>query len=43
MIMNGALHPRADVDRLYIAREEGCKGMVLVEEVVRIEECSLSD
>ena len=43
MTMNGALHPRADVDRLYIPREEGCRVMMSVEEVVRIEECSLFD
>ena len=43
MTMNGALHPRADVDRLYIPRDEGGRGMMSVEEVVRIEECSLSD
>lgn len=43
MTMNGALHPRADVDRLYVSREDGGRGMMSVEEVVRLEECSLSD
>ena len=33
MTMNDALHPRADVDRLYVPREEGGRGMKSVEEV----------
>ena len=43
MTMNRALHPKADVDRLYISRDEGGRGMVSIEECVRLEECSLSD
>ena len=43
MTMNRALHPKADVDRLYLPREEGGRGMVSVEECVRLEEYSLSD
>ena len=43
MTMNRALHPRADVDRLYVSRNKGGRGMVSIEECVRIEECSLSD
>lgn len=43
MTMNRALHPKSDVDRLYISRNEGGRGMVSIEECVRIEECSLSD
>jgi hypothetical protein len=43
MTMNRALHPKADVDRLYVRRNEGGRGMVSIEECVRIEECSLSD
>lgn len=43
MTMNRALHPKADVDRLYLPREEGGRGMMSIEEVVRSEECSLSD
>jgi hypothetical protein len=43
MTMNRALHPKADVDRLYLARGEGGRGMMSIEEVVRLEECSLSD
>ena len=33
MTMNDVLHPRADVDRLYVPREEGGRGMKSVEEV----------
>ena len=43
MTMNRALHPKADVDRLYLPREEGGRGMMAIEECVRLEECSLSD
>ena len=43
MTINRALHPKADVDRLYVSRDEGGRGMVSIEECVRIEECSLSD
>ena len=31
---NGALHPKADVDRLYIPREEGGRGLVSIEDCV---------
>ena len=43
MTINRALNPKADVDRLYVSRDEGGRGMVSIEECVRIEECSLSD
>ena len=43
MTMNGALHPRANVARLYLARNEGGRGLKSVEEVVRAEEHGLSD
>lgn len=43
LTMNRGLHPRADVDRLYLPRKDGGRGMVSVREVVRLEECSLSD
>ena len=42
-IMNGALHPRADVDRLYVTRGEGGSGCRSVEDVVIVEVHSLSD
>jgi len=31
MTINRALHPRADVDRLYVSRREGGRGMVSIE------------
>jgi len=43
MTINRALHPRADVDRLYVSRREGGREVVSIEECVRIEECSVSD
>jgi hypothetical protein len=43
MTMNRALHPRADVDRLYLPRKSGGRGMMSIEEVVRLEESGLSD
>ena len=41
MTMNGALHPKSDVDRLYIKRKEGDRGLVRVERCVREEENSM--
>ena len=43
MTMNGALHPRADMDRLYVTLGEGGRGWMSVEDVVRVEQHSLSD
>ena len=43
MTLNRMLHPRANVARLYLPREEGGKGMISVEECIRLEEYSLSD
>ena len=43
MTMNGALQPRASVATLYLARDEGGRGMKLVEEVIRTEEHGLSE
>ena len=37
----GALHPKSDVDRLYIKRKEGGRGLMSVECCVREEENSL--
>ena len=37
MTMNGALHPRASVDRLYLKRSEGGRGMISVEECIKSE------
>ena len=36
-----ALHPKSDVDRLYIKRKEGGRGLMSVERYVREEENSL--
>ena len=35
--MYGALHPKSDVDRLYIKRKEGGKGLMSVESCIREE------
>eukprot|EP00795_Rhopilema_esculentum_P015411 gene15411-biopygen4913 len=40
--MNGSLHPRSDVDRLYLKRTEGGRGLQCLEEVVKLEELSLA-
>ena len=40
MTMNGALHPKSDVNRLYIKRKEGGRGLMSVECCVREEENS---
>ena len=42
MTMHGELHPRSDVNGLYIKRKEGCYGLMSVERCVREEENSLS-
>ena len=39
--MNRALHPKADVDRLYMKRAEGGRGMISVEDCVDMETNSL--
>ena len=41
MTMYGALHPKSDVERLYIKRKEGGRGLMSVEHCVREEENSL--
>ena len=38
MTMYGALHPKSDVDRLYMKRKEGGRGLIGVERCVREEE-----
>ena len=43
MTMNGMLHPRANVARLYLPRIEGGRGLISAEECVRTEEHGLSD
>ena len=34
MTMHKALHPRDDVDRLYVSRKEGGRGLVSIEDTV---------
>ena len=34
--MYGALHPKSDVDRLYIPRKEGGKGLISIEDCVKL-------
>ena len=40
--MNRALHPRSDVDRLYLKRIEVGRGLQCLEEVVKLEELGLA-
>ena len=42
MTMNGALHPKSDLDRLYIARQRGGRGLQSALETIQSEENSLS-
>ena len=37
MTMNGSLHPRGNVGRLYLARKEGGRGLISCEEYVNVE------
>ena len=39
----GMLHPRADVQRLYLLRGQGGRGLKSVEDCVRLEEVGLAD
>ena len=41
MTMYGALHPKSDMDRVYMKRKEGGRGLIGVERCVREEENSL--
>ena len=34
--MYGALHPKSDVDRLYIPRKEGRRGLISIEDCVEL-------
>ena len=43
LAMNRALHIRSNVDRLYIKRKEGGRGLMSVEECVRAEEAALEE
>ena len=41
MMIFGGLHPKSDVDRLYVKRKEGGRGFISVEQCIREEENSL--
>ena len=41
MTMYGGLHPKSDIDRLYVKRKEGGRYMISVERCIREEENSL--
>ena len=41
MTMYGALHPKSDVDRLFIKRKEGGRGLISMERCLREEENNL--
>ena len=43
MTIYGMLHPRADVQRLYLPRGQGGRGLKSVEDCVRLEEAGLAD
>ena len=43
MTLNRALHPRANVARLYLPRSEDGRGLKSVEKTIRTEEYGLSD
>ena len=34
--MYGALHPKSDVDRLYIPKKEGARGLISIEDCVEL-------
>lgn len=42
MTIHGSLHPRADVDRLYLPRKEGGRGLLSVEDSINKEENSIA-
>ena len=41
MTMHGALHPKSDIDRVYISREMGRRGLISCEGCIRMEENNL--
>ena len=43
LTMNGAFNQHGDVDRLYIDRQHGGKGLLSVEQVIREDECGLKE
>ena len=43
LTMNKALHPRADIDRLYVPRKLGGRGLINIEECIEAETQGLAD
>ena len=43
MTFHGALHPRADVDSLYVSRKKGGRALRSIAEVVALEKASLAE
>ena len=41
MTVYGGLHPKSDVDRFYVKRQKGGRGLISVERCIREEENSL--
>ena len=41
MTMHGALHPKSDIDRVYLRSEMGGRGLISCEGCIRIEENNL--
>ena len=41
LAMHKALHPKSDVDRLYVSREEGGRGLMSCESTIRSDENNL--
>ena len=41
MTMHGALHPKSDIDRVYLSREMGGRGLISCEGCIRMEENNL--
>ena len=41
MTMHEALHPKSDVDRVYLSREMGGKGLISCERCIRMDENNL--
>ena len=42
LTMHGSLHPRADVDRLYVSRKDGGRGLMSIEDSIQKEENSIA-
>ena len=41
MTMYGVLHPKSDIDRLYLKRKHGGRGLISIEMCLRLEENNL--